>query len=125
MNDHRIERRKNKRYQIEVGALNLLKCNSDEKVGEIINISRGGLAYLYTSNEGAPNGPSEFDIFWVGNRRLLSNVPCETVTDFRLPKKGFFDFNRKRVRGIRFGKLNEQQIAQIEYCIQKHSIIEA
>ena len=124
MDKHIPERRIHKRFNVEIGALTLLECNSSKELGEIINISRGGLAYRYISNGGSPVGPSEFDIFWAGNRRLLRAATCEAISDYKLSKKFPIGFNKSQVRGVKFTDLTEQQISQLEYCLQKHTIIE-
>lgn len=129
MKEHPIDRRRNKRLPVEVGSLTLHSNNSSEKLGEIVNISRSGLAYRFSYNGEPFKGPSEFDIFWFGNRHrpLISAVPCETVFNRSLSNKSFkhfFNFNKKGVRGIQFGELNEHQISQLKDCIQSHTIIE-
>ena len=86
MNEHPLERRKIKRFPVEVGSLTIQDNDSSKKFGEIINISKSGLAYRYSSYDEQFKGPSEFDVFWAGNPRrpLISSVPCDPVFDSKL-----------------------------------------
>ena len=129
MNEHLLERRKNKRFPVEVGSLTLHDNDSSKKFGEIVNISKSGLAYRYSYYGEQFKGPSEFDVFWAGNPRrpLISSVHYEPAFDYELSKKSLkylFGFMKKGVIGVQFGELNEHQISQLEYCVQKHTVIE-
>ena len=57
-----IERRKHKRFQAQEGAYALLKDNSS-KLGQIKNISKGGLAFSYIVNGGQVHESFNIDIF--------------------------------------------------------------
>ena len=117
-----VEKRKYKRYKVEVGALTLLKANSDKELGRVMNISRGGLAYHYTPKPSHPVGRFIFDLFWVGNRRLLSEVPCKTIYDFTLAKKFPFSFKKIRVRGVQFDELSQGHASRLEYFIENYAL---
>ena len=56
-----VDRRIHKRFKVQDGALALLRANI-RKVGQIIDISRGGLAFRYMSNGERLNGSFELNI---------------------------------------------------------------
>ena len=75
----RVERRKHRRFRVPESAFVTLRTH-DVRVAQIIDISRGGLAFRY-----------------VGERSTKRN-------------------------SVQFGQLTAQQISQIEYFIQKHTV---
>jgi hypothetical protein len=119
------ERRKHRRFNIEVGSLDVLDPHSNEKLGDVLNISRGGLAYRYVPDAEQPFDLFKIDIFRVVDHILfLSNITCKTISDFDAAKRFPIKFNKYRLSGVHFGELTESQISQLEYCIQKYTLEE-
>jgi hypothetical protein len=120
-----IERRKSRRLKVEFGALTLLDADSNDACGKILNISRGGLAYLGATSKEKAAEQFTSNIIWSGNNALLlSHIPCKSVWHFDITKRSFFRKEKQRVQGVQFGELTAQQTAQLEYCLEKHTIIE-
>jgi hypothetical protein len=90
------------------------------KVGQIINISMGGLAFRYLASEG-PSNASELDIFLAGRVFYLYKLPFETVRDFVTNEMPFSSTNMK-VCGLQFGGLTDKQKSDLRYFIQTHTI---
>jgi len=83
-----MDARKHKRYNTEIGSLRVIDSSSNEELGEIVNIGRGGLAYRYSPNMQQPLESFKLDIFWVGdNKRLLNGAAGETIWDFDAAEK--------------------------------------
>ena len=64
------------------------------KVGQIINISMGGLAFRYLGSEG-PSNASELEIFLAGRAFFLYKLHFETVWDSLTDKKPCSCINMK------------------------------
>jgi hypothetical protein len=117
-----VEQRVNKRFQVPRDAFAALRPDYIE-VGQIINISKGGLEFRYLSSTG-PSNASELDIFLAGRTFYLYKVPFETVWDF-VPNEIAFSSMNMRVCGLQFGDLTPHQMSQLEYFIQDYAIGEA
>lgn len=113
------EQRKDKRFQVPQDAFAALGPDYI-KVGQIINISMGGLAFRYLGSEG-PSNESELDIFLAGRAFYLYKLPFETVWDIVLDEKPFSSLNMK-VGGLQFGELTQRQISQLQYFIQDYAV---
>ena len=116
------EQREYKRFRVPKDAFAALGPDYI-KVGQIINISMGGLAFRYLGSEG-PSNASELEIFLAGRAFYLYKLHFETVWDSLTDKKPCSCINMK-VCGLQFGDLTPQQISQLEYFIQEYALGEA
>lgn len=118
------DRRRHFRFNSEIGSLHLFNFWSKEKLGEVIDIGKEGLAYRYFPTVEQPIDRFRFDVFWVGKKDfLLRGITAETITDFDAAEKYRIGYGRYRIRGIKFGDMTLTQESHLEYCIQKHTLI--
>jgi hypothetical protein len=120
-NQQTLERRMYKRFRAKEGAAAILKKDHLTLLGPIIDISKGGLAFRYIENKKRINGFSELDILFAAGNFYLSGLAFKTVSDFIMPKKPFSIITMRR-RSVKFGKLTPDQISQLEYFIQNHTV---
>jgi hypothetical protein len=113
------EQRKDKRFQVPRNAFAALGPDYI-KVGQIINISMGGLAFRYVDGKGRSNA-SELDIFLAGRTFYSYKLPFETVWDSVTNQVPFSSINMK-VCGLQFGDLTDKQKSDLRYFIQTHTI---
>jgi hypothetical protein len=116
------EQRKDKRFQVPKDAFAALGPDYI-KVGQIINISMGGLAFRYLGSE-QPSNASELDIFLAGRAFYLYKLPFATVWDLVTGEKPFNSIKMK-VCGLKFGELTQSQISELQYFIQDYAVGEA
>ena len=90
------------------------------KVGQILDISMGGLAFRYIVPEEGPSNASELDIFLAGRTFYLYKLPFETVRDSATNEAPFSSMNMK-VSGLQFGDLTDNQKSNLRYFIQTHT----
>jgi len=109
--EKKIERREHKRFLAQEGAYALLKNNSS-KLGQIKNVSRGGLAFSYTF---------KVDIFISGQGFCLKNIPSKKISDFHIDNKLPFSTFAVRQVGIQFNELNHSQLSQLDNLIRDHT----
>jgi hypothetical protein len=119
----RVERRKHKRFQVDNGALVILGWYY-EKVGRIIDISKGGIAFRYTPTEEEQNG-SDLAIVLSETNFYLDEVSNKTITDFELADKTPITSVNARRRGVQFTNPTDSQKAQIEFFINNYTNREA
>ena len=110
-------RRKHKRFQVPQGAFAGLGPDFD-KIGQIMNISMGGLAFRYVGREGEVNR-SQLDIIMVDPDFYLSNVLCKTVSDFAIVDGTSFNSTRRAC--IKFEKLTHYQKVLLGHFIENHT----
>jgi hypothetical protein len=95
----------------------------DTKVGQIIDVGMGGLAFRYVGSEEPSNG--ELDVFLNERDFYLGRVPFRTVSDFEITSRRDSISTAMRRSGVQFRKMKPNQISQLEYFIQNHTLGEA
>ena len=79
----RVERRKHRRYRAPRGAFAVLAVESDfAKLGQIIDVSRGGLSFTYAGTKEWISESLELGIWFSEQKFRLDNVPFKTISDF-------------------------------------------
>ena len=116
-----MEKRKQLRFRAHEGSYAVLKKDSVQ-VGQIVNISKGGLALCYIGNGEPIKGLLNIDIFFTNQQFYLKGMPFIIVSDFFIDKKiPFSTILMKRCCG-QFGELTHGQIYQLDYFIENHTI---
>lgn len=116
------ERRKHKRYKINQGAFATIP--SLFIIGQIINISKGGLAFNCKSSGKHNYNVAEMDIFTDNTDFYLSEVPFRTVSDIEIDSQGPFSALKMRKLGGQFMAMTQNKISLLEEFIQKYTINE-
>jgi hypothetical protein len=80
-----FERRKHKRFLAKEGAFVELR-DYRGKIGEIIEVSKGGLAFQYIDVGDRPKESLRLDIFLKHAGLRLEKLPAETVSDAEITK---------------------------------------
>jgi hypothetical protein len=115
-----IERRFHERFQVHQGVYALLK-NGSSKLGQIKNISKGGLAFMYINDGEQIQGPTEVDIFLSGYGFILKNIPCKKISDIHVDNFVPFSTFEMRQLGVQFGEVSLQQLAHLNTFIEKYT----
>ncbi|MEJ2689835.1 MAG: PilZ domain-containing protein [Deltaproteobacteria bacterium] len=128
------ERRKHRRYNVEPGSFAVFRQDNNVMPGLIVEISLGGLAFIYQKGDNWPLDPNErFHLF--GDKFNVEKVSMETVFDFEIKdeKNSFFQLllrrdparGKIRRRGVKFGKLTDKQKQDLEGLIREfHEALE-
>jgi Tfp pilus assembly protein PilZ len=107
------EKRRHKRFQLKVSAFALLNAPFSE-MGEIIDISMGGLSFRYTSDRALPKGSLALDILCVDDGFHVAKVPVSTVAESVVS-------GEVRRRGVQFDRPTDRQLSQVRYFIQTYA----
>lgn len=113
------ERRAFKRFPVREGAFAVI--NEGGKLGQIVDISRGGLSFKYIYRVNKKEDRSILDIFTAGGGFRSRNIPFKTVSDAYVDEQIQFSSVKMRRCGIQFQKLNLGQISQIDDFIHSHT----
>ena len=116
-----VEKRKHNRFKAQKDTYVAL-VNDSTKVGQIMNISNGGLAFCYIGRGAQITGWQKINIFLSGNRFYLKEVPFKAISDFFIDTKIQFSTVLMKQCGGQFGKLTPSQISQLDYFIANHTI---
>ena len=118
-----VERRKHKRYMAPHGAFAVLavECHF-AKLGQIIDVSRGGLSFSYAGTEEWIGESLELGILFAEQKFRLDNVPFKTVSDFEMVGETPASDVVIRRRGVRFGGLTYEQKFELEQFIRRDTL---
>jgi hypothetical protein len=117
-----VERRKHKRFQVDNGAFVRVGPHS-YKMGRLIDISMGGLAFHYVGSQEA--NESYLAIFLTETNFYLDEVPIKTVWDLEMAGKLPSSSITVRRHGVQFVNLPDEQRSQVQFFINNHTIGEA
>jgi c-di-GMP-binding flagellar brake protein YcgR len=126
-NQETVEQREHKRYQVATDSY--ISLGSDQPVlGQIIDISMGGIAFRYMGSETLPD-ESHLDIYLTENDMCLGKIPFKTVSDYEVPNTVLCktvdrippSCRTMRRSGLQFGELTPDQRTQLESCIMNHT----
>ncbi|MEW6670353.1 MAG: PilZ domain-containing protein [Thermodesulfobacteriota bacterium] len=119
-----VERRGLKRFKVKEGAFAALMPDSN-KLGQILDMGKGGLSFLYIDTGEATDGSTELDIYVSGNEFYLSKLPVKVVSDIRVPNKIPINPIVMRRQGVQFGELTSEQTSLLNSFMRQYTIGEA
>jgi len=135
-----IERRKHKRIKVKEGIFAVIRGPSGRlnhftemsmgeiavsvyksnpvKLGQIKNISVGGLAFHYIPAKNNLEGPYELDILMTEKNIYLHNVPFEIISDEMIEKKPQVQEMPVKRTSLRFVDLSNQQLSKLQNILE-------
>ncbi len=106
-----VERRKHKRYHLSDDIL----VFNELTFGQIINISKSGLAFRYLTTKDVVQDPYfELGILNSSNGAYIENIPCKTITSTDSAPIHPAGQTIIRRNGVQFGQLTKEQLQKIE-----------
>lgn len=115
--EKKTERREHQRYRVKEDALVI----SPEVVGQITDISLGGMAFRYADKTNSSQLSEELDMFLSNDDFYLDSVPFTTVSDRTLLTVSPYSSMAMRHCGVQFGQLSPSQKSQLEQFIESHT----
>lgn len=116
--------RKQRRFKVENGAFAAVR-NKANLLGQIKDISFGGLAFKYLAGEGVPDGARTLDIFITRHRFHIKDIPVQFVHNTKVAKEDPFSTVTIRQQGVQFGDLSDEHRAQLKQLIHYHTVGES
>ncbi|MEE4365372.1 MAG: PilZ domain-containing protein [Desulfotignum sp.] len=117
-----VERRKNKRYKAVEGAYAAISPKS-RKLGQIIDISMGGLSFKYidTSNTDEQDDQlPEETVFLSSMGYYVGDLPFKTVEDYEVTNTPSFSSMKVRKRHVQFKDLSFKQLFDLDYYLRNN-----
>ena len=127
MDAERVERRRKQRFQAKEGSMVVLAMRGREellRVGDLIDISQGGLSYRYVPAEERAGDPPNLDIFgYSGPPIHLDGIPYQIVYDAEVPESFRFGIPKGARRcGVKFGELSDRQLSHLNAFISHYTL---
>ncbi len=117
------DRRKEIRFRVREGAFVAPKAD-ERKLWQILDISRGGMAFRYVGNEASIDWADELDIVTADTVFSLEDISYKSISDFEIIDKTASSYQVRR-HSLQFRNLNRSQTTMLEYFIQNHTIGDA
>jgi hypothetical protein len=121
IDNNNSDRRKQTRFKALKGAFAAVRQKANQ-LGQIKDISFGGLAFTYLANEGATNGARALDIVVAKHRLYIKDIPFRLVRDTQVEKENPFSTVPVRQQSVEFGKLSHEQQTQLMNLMQHHTV---
>lgn len=117
------ERRALKRNTVHNPAIAVVRAKPTIILGQIQDISAGGLSFTYMKNALQLDEASELEILLPGEKYYLNGLPFKTVSDSVVPKENPFSMITMSRRGVQFLHLTPLQMSQLWDLIHKVLLI--
>jgi len=115
-----IERRKHKRFKVKGGAF-AVSTSDCKNLGQIKDISKGGLAFQFIENGEQAKGSIEIEIFSTVGDFYLKKLPVKTVLDFEVDNTVSSNSMPMRQWSMQFVELNYFQKLLLDFFLQKYT----
>lgn len=113
------EKRAHPRFELGPGVFAVVKSDG-ETLGEVLNVSEGGLALKYVAGLGTRIPKGTLDVFATKGVSYLIDVPVRTVSDFEIPNNVDFSTIRLRRMGVAFENLTQAQRQSLRDFIKEN-----
>lgn len=116
------DRRQHERFKLKGLAFAILKSDTDEDLGQIVNLSKGGLAFQYFVGRKRVTDARYLDIMLTKNALYIDKIKIRCVADFEIENELPFSSISKRQQSLCFEDLSEEQQTKVNYLIKNHTV---
>lgn len=114
------EKRKHKRLKAKEGAFAVVTSDYN-KIGQIRNISKGGLAFQYIDNGEPLRGSIEIEIFSAAKNFYLRKLAAKVIMDSEVDSPVPFSSLPLKELVVQFEKMKPNQMLMLDYFLQKYT----
>ena len=115
-----LQRRKHQRFQLEDFTFVNLKSEADKDLGQLIDISNGGLSFRYFVGAKKPGNFSKLDIVLSGSDFAITGLPFRVVSDTELTNGFQYSPINFRRYCVQFEELTYNQNFKLCYFLSNH-----
>jgi hypothetical protein len=116
------ERRKHPRFDTKDVAFAILKADREEELGQIVNISMGGLVFHYFIGNREFQKADRLDVLLADRGIHVEDIKFRVVEDFELVNELPFSSITKREQRVLFNELSDSQKLGIDSFIRRHTL---
>ncbi len=126
------ERRKYKRYKAKDGSFAAINPNNCNIIGQISDISMGGLAFKYIDDSDYDNDyekkqnyhdKSKHSMLLSSLNYYVDDINYQTIEDIEVDENITFSAIKLRKRRIKFNGLTSRQTFDLNFYLEKNAII--
>lgn len=117
-----VQNRKYQRYRAEYLTFVKLTSGSKVDIGQLMDISRRGLALRYFVSEKRSRQYTELGIFLSGGSLILDQIPFRTVSDTELANEFPYSTIIFRRYAVQFDKLTADKKQKLEHFLLHHTL---
>ena len=114
------DRREHERFKVKKGAF-AVSSPKYNKLGQIKDISKGGLAFLYIGDEEPIGELVEIEIFSTFDDFYLRKLPVKIVLDLEVDKHIAFKSLPTRQLSMQFSHLSHSQRVLLRHFLRKYT----
>jgi len=116
-----LDRRKHKRFQVKNPTYVKLRSETVEDVGQLLDISKGGISIRYNANGDKLRHFSELVIFSSSSIFSIDSIPFRTISDTDLTGESPFTPKNIKRYGLQFVNLTPSQTSKLDYFIRYYT----
>ena len=116
-----VERRKHRRYAIKDIAFAIIRSKGEEELGQIVNISMGGLAFQYFIGNREFQKAERLDVLLADSGVQVENIEFRVVDDYELVNELPFSSITKREQRVTFNRLDDAQRQGLDSFIRRYA----
>ena len=116
-----VERRKHQRFAIKDIAFAIIRTQAEEELGQIVNISMGGLAFQYFIGNREFQKADRLDVLLADSGIQVEGIEFQVVDDYELVNELPFSSITKREQRVFFAGLDEVQKKGLDSFIRRHA----
>jgi len=114
------EGRQHNRFKVQNGGFAALRSQFTV-LGQILDISRSGLAFRYVASNVRSHECAELKIFKPDGSFSCDRLPFKTIWDCSMPQDFSLDSLILRHCGVQFGKLGDDRKFDLKYFIENYT----
>ena len=111
-----LERRAHPRVEAKAG-IYVRYASYSTRIGEVTEMSLGGLSFQYAKSAYEVGEPSELDLFSDVGASFLGRIPFETVSDSKVEPSNSIIVDSLRRCGVKFVDLTSKQLTRLKSFI--------
>ena len=112
------ERRKHRRFKLNDTAFALLQNGSGVGMGQIADISRSGLSYIYFVGKSPAIKSSKLDILFSDSNYRITQIPFRMITDHPTSNESTLNPIGQRRCGVQFVGLTPDHDRKLDYVLE-------
>ena len=116
-----IRQRKLQRFLAKDLTFGKLRSESDEEIGQLLDISCSGLALRCFADGKKTKDYSELSIFLSGGDFAIGGISIKTVSDTELANRSPFSTVIFKRYGVKFESLTREQKSELDYFLINHT----
>ncbi|MBW2266860.1 MAG: hypothetical protein JRF28_12015 [Deltaproteobacteria bacterium] len=116
-----VEQRRHERFEVQDGAFASLSLQF-AVLGQIANISKGGLAFRYVASRPRSKEYNRLNILLTDRSFFVDKLPFDSIWDIAIPQDFSFGPIAFRHCGVKFGPLESTQKLDLGYFTESYSL---